>query len=87
MVRGENLDYDLNTGSPAASMLETKFFVNSVVSDAKEVYRFMSCDLNDLFHVPPWTNHTTCKSHTSPFLRTVEYSIILKRNFQEVSSM
>ena len=49
VVGGDKLDYALDAGSPAASMLETKFLVNSVISDAKEGSRLMICDLKDFF--------------------------------------
>ena len=49
VVGGDKLDYSLDSGSPAASMLETKLLVNSVISDAKEGATFMSCELKDLF--------------------------------------
>ena len=49
VVGGEKLDYALKDGSPADYMLETKLLVNIVISDAKEVYRFMRCDIKDFF--------------------------------------
>ena len=36
LVGGDKLDYALDAGSPAASMLETKLLVNSVISYTKE---------------------------------------------------
>ena len=39
------MDYAINTGSPASSLLENKILVNSVISDAKEEAQFMNCDL------------------------------------------
>ena len=49
VVGGDRLEYADDTGSPAASMLETKMLVNSVISNADEGARFMSCDLKDFF--------------------------------------
>ena len=49
VVGGDRLEYEADTGSPAASMLETKLLVNSVISDAKDGVRFMSADLKDFF--------------------------------------
>ena len=45
VVGGEKNYYVINTGSLAVSMLETKILFNSVISDPKEGYRFMSCHL------------------------------------------
>ena len=47
VVGGDKLDFAEDAGAPAASMLETKLLVNSVISDAAEGARFMSCDLKD----------------------------------------
>ena len=49
VVGGDKLVYEADTGSPAASMLETKLLINSVISDAKDGARFMSADLKDFF--------------------------------------
>ena len=35
VLGGDKLDYALDAGSPAASMLETKLLVKSVISEAK----------------------------------------------------
>ena len=45
VVGGDKLPYELDAGSPAASMLETKILANSVISDAGKESRFLSCDL------------------------------------------
>ena len=42
---GDVLDYDGNASSPAASLLEGKLIINSVISDADRGARFMSTDL------------------------------------------
>ena len=49
VVGGDKLDYFEDAGSPAASMLETKLLVNSVISNAHDGARFMSCDLKEFF--------------------------------------
>ena len=49
VVGGDKLDYHDDVGSPAASMLETKLLVNSVISEFTQGARFMSCDLKDFF--------------------------------------
>jgi hypothetical protein len=48
-VGGDKLSYDEDTGSPAASLLETKLMLNSVISDAAKGAKFMSMDLKDFF--------------------------------------
>ena len=53
VVGGDKLTYDEDPGSPAASLLETKLLVNSIISDAHEGARFMSCDLKDFFLATP----------------------------------
>ena len=47
VVGGDRLVYDEDAGAPAASLLETKIIINSVISDAHRGARFMSCDLKD----------------------------------------
>ena len=49
VVGGDRLEYTADAGSPAASMLETKLLVNSVISDAGDGAKFMSSDLKDFF--------------------------------------
>ena len=48
-IGGDVLDYDNNTSSPAASLLETKLLLNSVILDADIGARFMTADLKDFF--------------------------------------
>ena len=52
-VWGDHLIYNDNSGSPAASLLETKILLNSVISDAKRGAWFMSLDLKDYFLATP----------------------------------
>ena len=48
-IGGDRLTYDHDTTSPAASLLETKLIINSVISDAKKGARFLTMDLKDHF--------------------------------------
>ena len=48
-VGGDRLEYESDAGSPAASLVETKLTLNSVVSDAHRGARFMVADLKDFF--------------------------------------
>ena len=48
-IGGDRLEYHEDTTSPAASLLETKLLINSVISDAKKGARFMTMDLKDHF--------------------------------------
>ena len=49
VVGGDKLKYFEDPGSPAASLLEIKLLINSVISDAHLGARFLSCDLKDFF--------------------------------------
>ena len=46
---GDKLPYFDDAGAPAASILETKILLNSVISDASVGARFASFDLKDFF--------------------------------------
>ena len=48
-VGGDRLDYPYDSTSPAASLLETKILINSVISDAKHGARFCTMDIKDFF--------------------------------------
>ena len=45
VVGGDKLFYDDDTGSPTATLLETKLLLNSVLSGAKHGAKFMTCDI------------------------------------------
>ena len=49
VVGGDKLPYDDDAGSPAASLLETKLIINSVISDSDKGARFFTLDLKDFF--------------------------------------
>ena len=49
VVGGDKLPYYASTSSPAASMMDTKLMLNSVISDAHQGARFLSADLKDFF--------------------------------------
>ena len=48
-VGGDKLQYDKETASPAANLLETKLLINSVISDAQSGAKFMTLDIKDFF--------------------------------------
>ena len=48
-VGGEILEYQKDESSPASSLLESKLILNSTISDACRVARFMSCDMKFFF--------------------------------------
>ena len=53
-VGGDKLDYPSETASPAASLIETKLLINSVISDHKQHNsRFCAIDLKDCFLTTP----------------------------------
>ena len=48
-VGGDKLTCDFDVASPAASILETKLLINSVISDAHKGARFLTLDIKDFF--------------------------------------
>ena len=56
VVGGDKLEYEFDSGSPAANMLETKLLFNSVISDAHKGARFCSMYLKDMFLHTPMDN-------------------------------
>ena len=67
VVGGDKLNYDDDSGSPAASLLETKVMLNSVISDADKGARFMSCDLKDFFLATPMKHPEYMRIHYKHF--------------------
>ena len=53
VVGGDKLPFELDTGSPVASMLETKLLANNVISDVVKGVSFLSYDLKDFFLATP----------------------------------
>ena len=47
VVGGDKLECDFDTGSPAASMLDTKVLCNSIISDAHKGAKFLDADIKD----------------------------------------
>ena len=50
-VGGDKLTCDFDVASPAASILESKLLINSVISDAHKGARFLTLDIKDFFYV------------------------------------
>ena len=53
---GNKLNYNYDVGAPAASLLETKLLLNSVISDASIGTKLLTCDLKDFFFASPMEN-------------------------------
>ena len=53
VVGGDKLSYSSDTGSPTASLLETKILLNSTISDTHKGARFMCMDSKDFFLATP----------------------------------
>ena len=53
-VAGDKLDYEHDATSPAASLIETKLLLNSVIPDSSRGARFMTLDIKDFFYKLPW---------------------------------
>jgi len=66
-VGGDRLDYNYDAGSPAASILETKLTINSVISDAHKGARFMGADLKDFFLASPMKEPEYMRIHSRFF--------------------
>ena len=61
-VGGDKLSYDDDTGSPTASILETKLLANSIIlDDKKHNSKFCAIDLKDFF-ILLWKNLSTFES-------------------------
>lgn len=63
---GEKLEYDGDTGTPTDSLIETNLLTNSVISEAKQGARVMSCNLKYIF--------LTTQMHKSEYIR-IRYDI------------
>ena len=53
VVGGDKLTYAYDSGSPAASLLETKLILNSTISDCDKGSRFFTADVKDFFLATP----------------------------------
>ena len=67
VVGGDKLPYDDDAGSPAASLIETKLLINSVISDASKGAKFMSLDLKDFFLMSAMQSPEFMKIHKRNF--------------------
>ena len=67
VVGGDRLTYDDDVGSPAASLIETKLLVNSVISNAHKGAKFMSMDLKDFFLMSDMKDPEFMKIHINNF--------------------
>ena len=52
-IGGNKLDYDKETASPTANLLDTKILLNCTISDAYAGARFMNMDIKDCFLMTP----------------------------------
>jgi hypothetical protein len=66
-VGGDKLPYEDDAGSPAASLLETKLIINSVISDADKGARFCTADLKDHFLATPMEGNEYMRIHSKYF--------------------
>ena len=63
-VGGDRLDYEHDATSPAASLIETKLLLNSVISDSAKGARFMTLDIKDFFLQTCMQEHEFMKIHS-----------------------
>ena len=54
-IGGNKLDYNNETASPTANLIDTIFLVNSTISNAHEGAKFMTADIKDCFFYDPAT--------------------------------
>ena len=80
VVGGDKLTYNEDTGSPAASLVETKIMLNSVISDAHKGAKLLTCDLKDFFLATPMTNPEFMKIP----LKVIPADIQKKYNIQNI---
>ena len=52
-IGGDKLEYNNETASPTANLVDTKILINSTISDAHKGARFMSVDIKDCFLMTP----------------------------------
>ena len=71
-VGGDKLSYHEDAGSPAASLLETKIMINSVISDAHKGARFMGLDLKDFFLASPMKRPEFMRIHYKHFPQDIK---------------
>ena len=76
-IGGDVLEYENNASSPAASLLESKLIINSVISDAQSGAKFMTADLKDFFLQTVLDKHEYIRIHSKYFLPEIrtKYSI------------
>ena len=67
VVGGDCLPYKDDAGFPAASLIETKILVNSVISDSAKGAYFMSLDLKDFFLQSTMKNPEYMQIHIKTF--------------------
>ena len=59
VVGDDKLTCELDSGSPAASLLATKILINSIIFDVNRGAKFMSLDIKDFFLLHPWEQMNT----------------------------
>ena len=76
-VGGDRLEYWDDAASPAASLVETKLLLNSVISDAHKNARFMTIDIKDFFLQSFMKDAEYMRIHSKYFFKISERNIIL----------
>ena len=79
-VGGDRLSCPEDTGSPTANMIETKFLINSTISDTKYNARFICADITNYFLATPMTR----KEYMRVPLRYFPPDIITLYNLDEI---
>ena len=71
---GYELGYDVDAGTPAALLIETKLLINGMISEMKHGATFLSYDLRDFFC---YTHAHSEGEGNAFFLSYLEYIIII----------
>ena len=70
-ICGDRLDFFGDSASPAASLLETKLLLNSVISDSHRAARFMTIDIKDHFLPSDLPEHEYMRIHKKYFFQDI----------------
>ena len=68
---GDKLLYDEDADALAASLIEIKLLMNSVISEAKNGARLLSCDLKIFSWPPQCSTLSTCIYYGNTYLRAL----------------
>ena len=77
-IGGDKLEYLSDSSSPAASLIETKLLLNSVISDSNKGARFMTLDIKDFFLQTILEEPEYMRIHSKYFLQDIQQKYNIK---------